>query len=278
MIGFFDSGLGGLTILKEVLRHIPEYNYIYLGDQARNPYGNKSQELIYQYTKQGVDFLMKQGCQIVIVACNTASAKALRRLQQEWLPENHPEKRVLGVIIPTAEGAVEVLEKEPQRKRSKKNKVGIIGTRATIKSQTFEQELKKLDPNLRIYTQATPLLVPLAEEGWFKRPETRKIIRYYLKPLKQVRVNVLILGCTHYPVLYRTISEVMGRQCQIIDPPSLVAEKLKDYLDRHPELEKKLKQNKNRVFYTTDNPAKFKELGSKFLKQNIKQVKFSELN
>src|SRR6056297_2767040 len=142
MIGIFDSGLGGLTILRGVLEQLPQYDYIYLGDSARNPYGNKSQDLIYDYTRQGVEFLMKKGCRLVIIACNTASAKALRRLQQEWLPEKYPDRRILGVIIPTAEAAAEVVHQEPPRKRRKKNKIGIIGTKATIESQTFEQELK----------------------------------------------------------------------------------------------------------------------------------------
>lgn len=273
MIGFFDSGMGGLTILDRVLEQLPEYDYLYLGDSARNPYGNKSQKLIYEYTRQGVDLLMKEECRLVIVACNTASAKALRRLQQEWLPENYPDRRVLGVIIPVAEAAVEALHQEPPRKRSKKNKVGILGTEATIHSRTFEQELKKIEPKLRLYPQPAPLLVPLVEEGWVKRPETKKIIKYYLRPLKLERINALILACTHYPVLEKPISEIIGPQCRIISPPRPVAEKLRNYLERHPEIEKKLERTKKRLFYTTGDPEKFRRLGSRFLKQPLSDVR-----
>ncbi len=277
MIGVFDSGLGGLTILKGLLAHTPGYDFVYLGDSARNPYGNKSQDLIYEYTKQGVDFLMKKKCQIVIIACNTASAKSLRRIQREWLPENYPDRKVLGVIIPTAEEVVEIINKWPTRKRRKKNRVGLIGTEATIKSQTFDKELLKLNKKLEIHSQKAPLLVPLVEEGWLGRPETRKIIKKYLRPLKLKKINTLILGCTHYPVLLKTIKEIMGSQCQVINPPEAVGRKFQEYLRAHPEITEKLSQNKKRIFYTTDDPDKFEKLGPRFLGQALGKVYFVEL-
>ena len=277
MIGIFDSGLGGLTILKGILDRNPDYDYIYLGDNARAPYGNKSQETVYEYTRQAVEFLMGEGCQLVIIACSTASSQALRRLQQEWLPQNYPDRRILGVIIPVAEAAIEAIDQEPPRKRDKKNKIGVLGTDTTIRSQTFEQELYKLRENIEIYPQTAPLLVPLVEEGWLKRRETRMILKYYLRPLKLQRINILILGCTHYPVLYRPISEIMGPQCRIIDPPQPIAEKLRDYLTRHPEIEKKLSRNQKRIFHTTNDPDKFKKLAPRFLKQPVREVNRTKL-
>lgn len=278
MIGFFDSGFGGLTVLKETLKKNAKYDYLYLGDSARSPYGTRSEELIYEYTREAVDFLMRQGCQLVIIACSSASARALRKIQQNWLPQNYPDRKVLGVIIPVAEATVETKNSQIPRKKEKKNKVGIIGTRATINSGTYEKELKKLDPGLEIYSQTAPLLVPLAEEGWLRRPETKKILKYYLRPLKEKRVDFLILGCTHYPVLASRISEVMGPQCRIIIPGEEVAKKLTEYLDKHPEIEKKLSANKKRTFYTTDDPQKFQQLGPRFLGENISRVEKISLN
>src|SRR3989344_3842504 len=174
MIGIFDSGIGGLTITKEVLRQLPKYQLLYLGDTARTPYGNRSQELIYKFTKQAVDYLFKQGCQLIIIACNTASAEALRKIQQEWLPSHYPDRKVLGVIRPVAEEAAKV---------SRFGRVGVVGTRGTVVSGAYERELKALRPDITVYQQACPLLVPLVEEGWQDRPETMKIISNYLRPL-----------------------------------------------------------------------------------------------
>ncbi|MFH1522689.1 MAG: glutamate racemase [Patescibacteria group bacterium] len=267
MIGVFDSGLGGLTILKEFLKILPQYDYVYLGDNARTPYGHKSQEVIYRYTEEAVDFLFKKGCELVVIACNTASAKALRKIQKEWLLENQPRKRVLGVIIPVVEVVNEKVKNNP-----KGNRLGIIGTRSTIESGVYEKELKKMDLDIKIFSQACPLLVPLVEEGWLKRRETRMILRHYLRPLKLKKIDILVLGCTHYPVLYKQIQEIMGKRCQVLNSPEYVAEKLNDYLIRHPEIEKKIKKDKKRIFYTTDDPARFKELGEKFLEEKIEQV------
>lgn len=267
MIGIFDSGLGGLTILKSIVSRLPDYDYLYLGDNARAPYGNKSPELIYEYTREAAGFLFKKGCELIIVACNTVSAEALRRIQQEWLVENYPERRILGVIIPVVE-AVAAMAKSA----SKKNRLGIIGTRSTIESGTYDLEMRKLYPCLEIYSQACPLLVPLVEEGWTERRETKMILKYYLRPLKMKKINYLILGCTHYPIFLKQIKKIMGRQCQIFDSPRSVAEKLADYLERHPEIETKIFKNKKRIFCTTDRAEKFKELGEKFLGQKIERV------
>ncbi len=273
MIGIFDSGFGGLTILKKIIEENPGYEYIYLGDNARAPYGSKSEELIYQYTREATSFLMEKGCELIIIACNTASAKALRQIQQKWLPQNHPNKKVLGVIIPVAEAAIEAKKEQKEKDKKRKNKIGLIGTQATINSQTYERELKKLDSNIEIFSKKCPLLVPLIEEGWIERRETKMILRYYLRGLKRERVNFLILGCTHYPILFEKIKGIMGEHCQIINPPEVIALKLKQYLENHPEIEKKIKKNKKRTFYTTDDPKRFKSFAPRFWEQNIKKVK-----
>ncbi len=264
MIGVFDSGYGGLTILKGFLDRLPEYDYIYLGDNARTPYGSKSQEVIYSYTREAVDFLFKQGCELIIIACNTASAKALRKIQQEFLTASYPDKKVLGVVIPIAEEAARLT-------RSKK--VGVIGTRATIESGSYDMEIKKLNSSLQIYSQSCPLLVPLVEEGWLKKPETKMILKKYLRPLKREQVDTLILGCTHYPFLLDDIKRIMTKRVRVLNSPEIVAEKLADYLKRHPEIEKKLAKNKKRIYYTTDDPKRFKSFGTKFLGEEVKEVK-----
>ncbi|HBV58027.1 MAG TPA: glutamate racemase [Candidatus Magasanikbacteria bacterium] len=289
MIGFFDSGFGGLTILKEVLGvdvksglakkidvksgtkkitsvSLSAYDFIYLGDTARAPYGNHSPETIYRFTTEAVDFLFRQGCELVVLACFSASANALRKIQQEWLPTHYPNKKVLGVLIPTAESAALL---------SKKGKVGILGTRATVKSGALETELKKRRADLQIISQAAPLLVPLIEEGWDKRLETKKILRYYLKPLKKSAIDTLILACTHYPVLQKEIKIMMGKKVTIINPGEAEKKSLADYLLRHPEIEEKLSQKGQCRFLTTDRPEDFERLGSKFLGWSFKAEKVS---
>lgn len=259
----FDSGLGGLTILKEFLRVLSGYDYMYLGDNARAPYGNKSDELIYKYSRQAVDWLFNHGCELVIIACHTASAKALRRLQQEYLPGAYPEKRILGVAVPVVEEA---------KNLSRYHRIGVIGTRATIESKIYEKELKKLGNGFEVYERACPLLVSLIEEGWTGKPECNMILKKYLMPLKIKKIDTLILACTHYPFLLKDIARIMGKNVKIINPAAVVAEKLKNYLIRHPEIEVKLEKNKKRMFYTTDDAGKFREMGRRFLGGGIGEV------
>ncbi len=263
MIGVFDSGFGGLTILQAFIKELPEYDFLYLGDNARTPYGNKSLNVIYEYTRQAVEFLFNRGADLIILACNTASAKALRRIQQEWLPVHYPDRRVLGVVIPLAEKAVEA---------SRYGRIGVIGTRATIESRVYDQELLKLETNLNIYGKPCPLLVPLVEENWVGKPETNMILKKYLRPLKSTHIDTLLLGCTHYPFLKKYIEKIMGKNCHILDSPGIVAGKLVDYLQRHPEIAGKLQQNRRRSFYTTDDAERFREFGEKFLGQRISHV------
>lgn len=272
MIGVFDSGFGGLTVLKEITNKLPQYDYVYLGDSARAPFGNKSQEIIYKYTQQSVKFLFSKGCELVIIACNTASAKALRKIQQEWLLKHYPNKRVLGVIIPVIEAVAENINQN-----DKVLNIGVIGTQSTINSCVYENELKKISSKFKIYGQACPLLVPLIEEGWIKRRETIMILRYYLrllkKQIKNSRFNFLILGCTHYPILHKQIQTIMGKNCKVLNSPLFVAIKLEDYLRRHLEIESKLSKNGKIFFYATDDIERFKKIGNRFLGKEINNIK-----
>lgn len=259
MIGVFDSGLGGLEILKAFVKKLPRYDYIYLGDNARAPYGDKTQEEIYRYAKGALDFLFSRGCGLVIVACNTISANALRRLQREYLPKKYPGKRVLGIIIPVAEEAVGWPIK----------KIGVIGTRASINSKTFIKEIKKINPGLEIYQKSCPKLVPLIENGKANSQELSLILNKYLQSLKNKKVRGLIIGCTHYHCLSGRIARAMGKKVKIIDSPVIIADKLKNYLKRHPEIEKKLARNKKRLYFTTANPKNFIAGGKQFLGKRI---------
>ena len=268
MIGVFDSGFGGLTMLRAFMDKLPDYDFIYLGDNARTPYGNKSLSVIYEYTRQAVEFLFHHGSRIIILACNTASAKALRKVQQEWLPRHHPDRRVLGVVIPLAEEAV---------KASRHGRIGVIGTQSTIESKVYEQELHKLQENLNIHAKPCPLLVPLVEENWVGKPETNMILKKYLRPLKSKHIDTLILGCTHYPFLKKDIIRIMGKNCHVLDAPGIVAHKLVDYLQRHPELEKKLTKHNVRSFYTTDDTERFRNFGENFMGRKISRVHIAEL-
>lgn len=277
MIGIFDSGFGGLAIFKDIAKFLPEYDYIYLGDSARAPYGCRSQEIIYKFAKDAVDFLFDKGCELIIVACGTASSEALRKLQQEYLSKKYPHRRILGVIRPLAEEAV---------RKTRFGRIGVVGTRSTIESNSFVRELKKADSerrlnlqtggsastttSLKIFQKACPLLVPLIEEGWIKKPETRMILKKYLRELKQKRVDTLILGCTHYSLLFKDFKKVMGKNCDVLASGKIIAESLKKYLERHPEIESKLKKESKKIFYTTDDVVAFEKLGSTFLGENFK--------
>jgi glutamate racemase len=270
IIGVFDSGLGGLTVLKHFLDYLPDYNYIYLGDNARLPYGEKSPETIYEYTREAVEFLFESGCNLIIIACNTASAQALRKIQQECLPAHWPERRVIGVIRPLAEHFA----------NPKFKKIGVIGTKSTIAAGAYQAEIKKLSPQIEVLEKGTPLLVPLIEEGWAQKPETKMILKKYLHPLKTKQIDALILGCTHYPFLLSEIKKIMGKNVAVPDPGKVIATSLKNYLDKHPELKLKKISAGKRQYFTTDNPQLFKKLGEKFLGQKmtaVNQVKISEL-
>jgi glutamate racemase len=260
-VGVFDSGLGGLTVLAELRKKAPEYDYIYLGDSARAPYGEKSQDTIYQYARQATQFLFGQGCKLVIFACNTASSQALRQIQEHDLPE---DKKTLGVIRPIAEYYA-----------SLDGKIGVIGTKATVTSGAYDRELKAINDKAKIISQPAPLLVPLIEEGWGNKSITTKILKHYLLPLKSQHISALILACTHYPLLLRQIKRIMGKNCQVSDPSKIVAESFKEYITRHQEI--RLSKNSSCKFFTTDDPEKFRRLARTFMTEKIDKIKKVEL-
>jgi glutamate racemase len=255
-IGVFDSGFGGLDVLRAIKKRLPRYDYVYLGDTARAPYGDRSQEAIYAYTKQGVDFLFAQGCGVVIIACNTSSSRALRKIQRDY----GAKKKVLGVLIPATEEAVRVTQSK---------RVGVIATRSTVASNTFVRELVKLAPSVRVFQKACPLLVPLVEAGEHTSKEMGTILKRYLHPLLRKNIDTLILGCTHYGILEKKIRAVIGPDINIVSEAKVVPKKLEDYFKRHPEIEKALGKNSRIRFFSTDRTDTFKTLGSKFFGQKI---------
>jgi glutamate racemase len=265
MIALFDSGYGGLTVLKGLLKKLPQYDYLYLGDSARVPYGGRSQEVIQQFTEEGVQFFIEKKVPLLIIACNTATAAALPYLQKKY----SDKIKILGVVRPLVEYAVN---------HSKKKKIGVVATRATVNMHAYTKEIQKLAPDLTVREKACPLLVPLIEEGWSKKPETKMILRKYLHPLKNEHIDTLILACTHYPVLFKEFQKMMGRKIRVVNSGEVIAESLADYLHRHPEIEKKLTKNATRNFLTTDREDRFYDFTKIFLgialeKNAVKQVK-----
>ncbi len=263
MIALFDSGYGGMTVLKPILELMPQYDYIYLGDNARTPYGNHSAENIKEFSSQAVDFLFKKGAKLVIFACNTASSVALREIQQKYLKgKDEKERKILGVLIPVAEKAV---------RTTKTGRVGVVGTRATINSEAYTKEIHKLNPNIKVYSASCPLLVPFIEENWHTKPEAISVLKKYLLPLKSCNIDTLILGCTHYPLMIKDFKRIMGKKVTIFESGKITAESLKDYLSRHGEIEKKLSKNHSRTFLTTDDPLKFQQFVEKNMGMKIKK-------
>ncbi len=278
-IGVFDSGFGGLDILRCIVAKLPQYHYLYLGDTQRTPYGTRTQGTIYQFSREAVDFLFKRGCELIILACNTASAEALRKIQQEYLPQFFSQNKVLGVIIPAVEAAVG---------QTKNGKVGIMATEGTVKSGAFEREILRRSPNTRVFQAACPLLVPIVEAGEDSPEIVLPILRKYLVPLFEQGIDTLILGCTHYGLLEKQIrqalrqglGQVVGEKVSLIVEGEVVAEKLADYLARHSEIEQKLNLAGEVEFFTTDLTDKFQELGSQFFGKPIdpQKVEISDKN
>lgn len=258
-IGVFDSGYGGLTILREIRRVLPEYDYIYLGDNARAPYGTRSFDVIYRYTWQAVRYLFAEGCELVILACNTASAKALRSIQQHelmdlWRAEGDTTRRVLGVIRPTVE-AVEGRH------------IGILATQGTVDSESYIAELAKIDPGLIITQQACPMWVPLVENGETDTPATDYFVDKYIGELlaRDPAIDTVLLACTHYPLLLPQIARALGPERRIISQGTLVATSLSDYLRRHDEIRTRLSVGGSCDYRTTENAVKFGLTASRFL-------------
>ena len=261
-IGVFDSGYGGLTILDKIREVLPEYDYIYLGDNARAPYGTRSFEVVYEFTRQAVNKLFDMGCHLVILACNTASAKALRSIQMNDLPQIDPARRVLGVIRPAVECIGEI---------SKNQHIGVLATAGTIKSESYPLEIHKLFPEIQVSGTACPMWVSLVENNESQDEGADYFIRKYIDQLlsKDPQIDTVILGCTHFPILLPKIRQYIPDHISIIAQGEYVAESLKDYLKRHPEMDAKCTKNGNCQFYTTEAEEKFSESASTFLKQQI---------
>ena len=257
-IGIFDSGYGGLTVFEEVQKILPTHDLLYFGDNARAPYGNRSFNVVYEFTLEAVQFLFDQGCPLVVLACNTASAKALRTIQQQDLPNLAPDKRVLGVIRPSTE-QIGFL--------SKNRHVGVLGTTGTIQSESYIIELKKLAPDILVSQHACPMWVPLIENEKHQHPAGIQFIEEDVKELlrKDPLIDTIILACTHYPVIKEKIQEIAGKHIQVVSQGPIVAEKLKQYLIAHPEIDQKLSKNAGREFYSSESVEVFNEKAERFL-------------
>jgi len=266
-IGVFDSGYGGLTVLSEFLNQLPEYDYYYLGDNARSPYGPRSFETVYTYTLQAVKKLFELGCHLVILACNTASAKALRTIQQNDLPNIDHNKRVLGVIRPSAESIGDY---------TITRHIGVLGTQGTVISDSYPLEVKKIFPDIYVHQQACPMLVPLVENNEHTKVGADYFVKLYIESLlsQDNRIDTIILGCTHYPLLLEKIRHYTPLYVQVVPQGKIIAESLKDYLTRHPEMDKKCTKSGNRKFYTTESKEIFLERATIFCNEvdNVEQI------
>ncbi len=261
-IGIFDSGYGGLTIFSDIRQRMPAYDYLYLGDNARAPYGPRSFEVVYRFTRQAVEKLFEAGCRLVILACNTASAKALRTIQQTDLPGWDPARRVLGVIRPTVE-EVDAL--------SRTKHVGVLGTTGTISSHSYTLEIGKMFPHITVTGEACPIWVPLVENNEFNSPGADYFVRKHIDHILSAdpQIDTLLLGCTHYPLLLDKIRQYVPAGISVIAQGTYVAASLADYLVRHPEMEARLTRGGHTRFLTTESADKFSEAASIFLQDRI---------
>ncbi len=261
-IGVFDSGYGGLTVLSEIKKLMPQYDYLYLGDNARAPYGSRSYELIYEFTLQAVKWLFSQGCQLVIIACNSASARALRSIQQIDLPQIDSTKRVLGVIRPTAESISNITITKH---------IAVLGTTATISSKSYEREIEEFCSGIKITTEACPMWVPLVENKEYDKQGADYFVKQHIEKVlaKDKYIDAIILGCTHYPLLLEKIKQYTPKSIKLISQGEYVAKSLKDYLSRHRKLELLCSKDETRVYCTTDSTERFESLASFFLNETI---------
>jgi glutamate racemase len=256
-IGIFDSGYGGLTVMKEIVKELPDYDYLYLGDNARAPYGTRSFDTVYKYTWQCVQWFFSMGCPLVVLACNTASAKALRTIQQNDLPKQFPGKKVLGVIRPTTEVIGNY---------TKSGSVGILATKGTVESESYKLEIEKFFPDIQVYQEACPMWVPLVENRETEGPGVDYFVDKCLTKLFQhsEKIDTVLLACTHYPLLLNSIQKNSKRDVRFISQGRLVAESLADYLERHPDIAQECSKQGTKQFYTTDSPADFNANASLF--------------
>ena len=254
MIGVFDSGIGGLTVVRSLMKQLPDYDIIYFGDTARTPYGSKSPETVVGYALENTEFLLKQGAKIIVMACNTASSVASDRVAENF------DIPIFEVISPASAKAIE---------SSRSLIIGVVGTRATIKSGIYEEKIKLMKPKAKVYSVACPLLVPLVEEGWLKKPETVMIIKKYLHPLKIRQIDTLILGCTHYPLLIDKIQRKIGNKVTVIDSSIALAENIKIFLDKHPGVDKLLGKKGAFRLFVSDVTEQFEKTAEGTLKKKV---------
>lgn len=257
-IGIFDSGVGGLIIMKKIVEKLPEYDYVYLGDTARVPYGGRSPETIYLYTEQSIEWLEKQGCSLIIVACNTASAQALRKIQQCFLPTCKVNQKVLGVIIPTVENVAQFQSQT----------IGVLATEATVKSDIYVKEFKKIIPEAKVYQQSAPQLASLIESGDMTTAEKTAI--KYITPLMAKNIQTLVLGCTHYELIKEKLSQNLPKNIKVVSQGEFIPAKLISYLNRHPEIESHLSRNGKKEFYTTKITPELQARAEKWFGEDAK--------
>ncbi|MFT3982195.1 MAG: glutamate racemase [Ferruginibacter sp.] len=262
-IGVFDSGYGGLTVLKTIAATLPQYDYLYLGDNARAPYGPRSFQQVYEYTLEAVKWFFKQDCPLVILACNTASAKALRTIQQNDLERIAPGKRVLGVIRPTAEVIGQY---------SKTGHVGVLGTRGTVLSESYLIEIAKFFPQIQVSQEACPMWVPLIENNEYQKPGADYFVKQHINNLlaKDDKIDTVLLACTHYPLLMKKLAWFIPAGVQVLEQGKIVADSLVDYLHRHPEIDEQCSRGGNISFYTTGDTADFDEHAANFFGRPVK--------
>jgi glutamate racemase len=261
-IGVFDSGYGGLTVLKDIKAKLPGYDYLYLGDNARAPYGSRSFETVYRYTLECVTWFFNQGCPLVVLACNTASAKALRTIQQHDLPLLAPAKRVLGVIRPTTEMIGNF---------TKAKQVGILATSGTVLSNSYPIEIEKFFPDVQVFQEACPMWVPLIEANEFDKPGADYFVEQHIRNifLKSAQIDTLLLACTHYPLLKNKIEQYLPKGVTLLSQGQIVADSLADYLQRHEEIEQQCSKNGQQAFFTTDSTEDFDNHASTFFGQAV---------
>lgn len=262
-IGIFDSGYGGLTVFKEIIARLPQYDYIYLGDNARSPYGTRSFETVYQYTLQAVNWFFNRGCPLVILACNTASAKALRSIQQNDLPAMaDPSRRILGVIRPTTEVI---------GRFTHSNKVGVMATNGTVSSGSYPIEIHKFWPGMEVFQQACPMWVPLVENNEYNNEGADYFIKKYTGELlaQNSGIDTILLACTHYPLLKDKIAKAVPSNVSLLSQGEIVADSLADYLQRHPEMESRVSRHAQTSFFTTDDTSDFNEKATVFFGERI---------
>ena len=270
-IGVFDSGYGGLTILNEIRKEMPQYDYIYLGDNARAPYGTRSFDVVYEFTVQAVEKLFKLGCPLVILGCNTASAKALRSVQRYYLPKYAPDRRVLGVIIPTAEVVGQL---------SRNQHIGVLATSGTISSDSYTMEIVKQSPKAVVTGLACPMWVPIIENGEADKPGADYFVKDSIDKLMALdpEIDTVILGCTHFPLLMNKIKKYIPEHVKIVPQGKYIARSLQDYLRRHYEMREKITMNGTCTYYTTESAEKFQESAALFLNEDAKDLEVKRIN